>query len=72
MSKKYPDCSLLVKHGDDLPIVGEDHHMTSPITGDNYIIKIKAIHRLKWNFRGDLIIEIDGIKRIVPKGAELP
>jgi hypothetical protein len=69
MSKSWPDFSLLVPHKSKLPEIGKDFTVVSGLTEQRYAIKVKKIQSLRWNDNGDLVVEIDGDRRILEKGA---
>ena len=72
MSKSWPDFSMLVAHNNPLPVVGKDFSVVSCITNEKSVIKVKAIHELRWNDNGDLVVCIDGVKRTVPVKQSVP
>jgi hypothetical protein len=64
LSKSWPDFTLLVDHKGILPVVGKEFQVKSCLTDEISFIKVKAIHALRWNDNGDLVVEIDGIKSV--------
>lgn len=61
MSKAFPDFVLLIKNGEQLPHTGKIFTIYSALDEQHKRIKVKAIHGLKWNQKGDLVVACDGV-----------
>lgn len=55
---RYDGMTLLVKPGDELPQPYTEMTMESPLTNEKYTIHIKEITQLRWNKKGDLVVEV--------------
>lgn len=58
--RKYDHFIMLIKTGEELPQPFTKMIMESPLTDKKYTVQIKEITGLRWNAKGNLIVEILG------------